>query len=60
MLFANAHASLLGGKAPIDPPSRVARLGYVSGEVSFSPAAAKNNVWVVAGVNRPFVTGDRM
>lgn len=53
-------AALLGcsGWAAADPPSRVARLGYISGAVSFSPAAEDD--WVQAGVNRPLGTGDRL
>jgi len=41
-----------------DPPSRVARLSYVGGEVSFSPAG--ENDWVAAYVNRPLIAGDRL
>lgn len=41
-----------------DPPSRVGRLGYVSGAVSFSPAGA--NDWVQASLNRPLGAGDRL
>ena len=44
--------------ASADPPSRVARLGYTSGAVSFSPAG--ENDWVLAAVNRPLTTGDRL
>ena len=32
-------ALAFGGLAMADPPSRVARLGYLSGAVSFSPRA---------------------
>lgn len=46
------------GWAAADPPSRVARLGYVSGAISFSPAG--ENDWVQASVNRPLTTGDRL
>src|SRR5882724_9720649 len=46
------------GLASADPPSRVARLGYVSGEVSFSPAGEDD--WVRATLNRPLTTGDRL
>ncbi len=35
-----------GGIAAADPPSRVARLGYMTGAVSFSPAG--ENDWVQA------------
>src|SRR5450759_2169894 len=41
-----------------EPPSRVARLGYISGTVSFSPAGQPE--WVQAAVNRPLTTGDRL
>jgi len=47
-----------GGLASADPPSRVARLGYMTGAVSFSPAG--ENDWVRASVNRPLTTGDRL
>lgn len=51
-------ACALSSWAHADPPSRVARLAYVSGAVSFSPAG--ENDWVRATVNRPLVTGDRL
>ena len=41
-----------------DPPSRVARLGYVAGPVSLSPAG--ENDWVEATINRPLTTSDRL
>jgi hypothetical protein len=44
--------------AGADPPTRVARLGYISGAVSFSPAG--ENDWVLATMNRPLITGDRL
>ena len=47
-----------GGWASADPPSRVARLGYLSGAVSFSPAGEDD--WVQATINRPLTTGDRL
>lgn len=46
------------GWASADPPSRVARLGYISGAVSFSPAG--ENDWLQATINRPLTTGDRL
>src|SRR3972149_2370621 len=46
------------GWAGADPPSRVARLGYTTGAVSFSPAG--ENDWVEATINRPLTTGDRL
>ncbi|PKO86758.1 MAG: hypothetical protein CVU18_13345, partial [Betaproteobacteria bacterium HGW-Betaproteobacteria-12] len=48
----------VGLPAAADPPSRVARLGYVAGSVSFSPAGADD--WVQAPMNRPLVNGDRL
>jgi len=39
-----------------DPPSRVARLNYSQGSVSFRPAGEDD--WVTAVPNRPMVTGD--
>jgi uncharacterized protein DUF6600/FecR-like protein len=41
-----------------DPPSRVARLQYMSGEVSVQPGGV--NDWVPAIVNRPLTTADRV
>jgi hypothetical protein len=41
-----------------DPPSRVARLSYTHGEVSFNPAGTDD--WVSAVVNRPLTTGDKL
>lgn len=41
-----------------DPPSRVARLGYASGSISFQPAGTDD--WVTAEVNRPVTTGDKL
>ena len=41
-----------------DPPIRVARMSYVAGTVSFSPAG--NDQWVDAHINRPVVAGDRL
>ena len=41
-----------------DPPSRVARLGYMEGSVSFQPAGEDD--WVQAVENRPMTTGDKL
>lgn len=41
-----------------DPPSRVARLSYVLGEVSMRPAGEAD--WVAAERNRPLTTGDTL
>ena len=41
-----------------DPPTRVARLGYMEGSVSFQPAGETD--WVEAVANRPMTTGDKL
>ena len=41
-----------------DPPSRVARLQYISGEVSLQPGGV--NDWVAGSLNRPLTTADRI
>jgi hypothetical protein len=41
-----------------DPPSRVARLSYIRGYVSFQPGGTDD--WVDATVNRPLTTGDQL
>ncbi|HEV2680779.1 MAG TPA: DUF6600 domain-containing protein, partial [Rhodanobacter sp.] len=41
-----------------DPPSRVARLSYIAGDLAFLPAGAKD--WSDASINRPLTTGDRL
>jgi FecR protein len=41
-----------------DPPSRVARLSYMAGDVGFLPSGAKD--WSAASVNRPLTRGDRL
>jgi hypothetical protein len=41
-----------------DPPSRVARLSYMHGNVSFNPSGTDD--WVTAVVNRPVTTGDKL
>ncbi|HEY0686040.1 MAG TPA: DUF6600 domain-containing protein [Steroidobacter sp.] len=42
----------------VDPPSRVARLGYVDGEVTIAPAGTEE--WAEAALNRPLTSGDRL
>jgi hypothetical protein len=57
--FATGVAVLgFGTWAIADPPSRVARVGYMTGTVSFSPAGEDD--WIQATVNRPLTTGDRL
>ena len=46
------------GYAADDPPTRVARLAYVAGEVSLAMAGGDN--WSVADRNRPLIAGDRL
>ena len=41
-----------------DPPSRVARLNYAQGSVSFQPGGEGD--WVTAVPNRPLTTGDNL
>ena len=41
-----------------DPPGRVARLNYMSGQVSIQPNGA--NDWVQGSVNRPLTSSDRV
>ncbi len=48
----NEHAAI------IDPPGRVARLSFVQGTVSLSPADAEG--WIDAPINRPLTSGDRI
>jgi len=42
----------------VDPPTRVARLNYVQGSVSFQPAGEQD--WIEADSNRPLTTGDNL
>ncbi len=53
-----SNAPTNAGQTQVDPPARVARLGYLSGNVSFTPAG--ENDWVQAQLNRPVVTGDKL
>jgi len=41
-----------------DPPTRVARLGYIEGSVTFQPAGVED--WVQSVPNRPMTTGDSL
>ena len=56
-VLAGAAMLLLSGAGMADPPTRVARLGFFSGPVSFSPAGEEE--WVLAIPNRPRITGDQ-
>ncbi len=51
LLFSSGH--LFGQQ---DPPSRVARLNYINGNVSMEPAGVDD--WAPADLNRPFTVGD--
>jgi hypothetical protein len=50
----SAYAQTDGG----DPPSRVARLDYLDGPVTYEPAGASE--WAYAVPNRPLTTGDQV
>ncbi len=52
LLAAGSFAAYAQG----DPPDRVARLNYISGNVSMEPAGIDQ--WAPADVNRPFTIGD--
>ncbi len=43
---------------PGDPPTRVARLNFLDGEVSFQPAGLED--WTAATINYPLTTGDHL
>ncbi|MGE5090021.1 MAG: DUF6600 domain-containing protein [Candidatus Levyibacteriota bacterium] len=65
LLIAVASLMCLGAFAQVpppsedgDPPMRVGRLAYFDGAVSYSPAG--DDQWVLAPLNRPVVTGDRL
>ena len=57
-LLLGFSALVWAGAASADPPTRVARLSFTTGAVSFSPAG--ENDWVLAAVNWPLITGDRL
>jgi hypothetical protein len=42
----------------VDPPSRVARIAYITGPVSFEPASIDG--WTGASLNYPMTTGDNL
>src|SRR5579864_4317246 len=55
VLFISALSAMSFGE---DPPTRAARLNYISGSVSVQPGGA--NDWVEAGINRTLTTSDRI
>jgi hypothetical protein len=57
-LIAFAFCAAFSLSASADPPSRVARLAYITGAVSFSPAG--ENDWLKAPINSPLTIGDRL
>ncbi|HZU29027.1 MAG TPA: DUF6600 domain-containing protein [Bryobacteraceae bacterium] len=56
LLLIAASAAVAFGQ--VDPPTRVARLNYISGSVSFQPAGMDE--WAPAAINRPMTTGDQI
>ncbi len=50
--------SVCAQSASVDPPDRVARIGFMSGNVSFQSAGASD--WAQASLNRPLGTGDKV
>ena len=59
LLVATAFlAALASLPALADPPTRAARISFVSGSASFSPAGSDE--WLQARINRPVWIGDRL
>jgi hypothetical protein len=61
LVFVLVCSALIAGTAHAeanDPPSRVARIAYLDGSVSFQPAGTQD--WVTAPLNRPLSTGDTL
>jgi hypothetical protein len=58
LLLAMAAAPVLAQAQPQDPPSRVARLSFKSGSVSFRPGTVED--WTEASLNYPLTTGDHL
>src|SRR5256886_7770884 len=48
----------LAGLSDQDPPSRVGRLSFLSGSVSFRPGSVDD--WATATINYPLTTGDHL
>jgi hypothetical protein len=58
VVFLAAFGLASVASAQSDPPGRVARLNYTSGQVSFRPASLED--WGVATINYPLTTGDHL
>jgi hypothetical protein len=58
VLLAMAAFSAFGQDQSQDPPSRVARLSYMSGTVSFRPGTVDE--WTAASLNYPLYNGDHL
>jgi hypothetical protein len=60
--YVSAFALVFGffvSSAWADPPNRVARVSYLSGNVSFQPAG-DDDQWAQVSLNRPLATGDKV
>ncbi len=53
-----AHAQAATSDNSVDPPSRVARLSWIAGDLGVLPAGARD--WSDASINRPLTTGDKL
>jgi hypothetical protein len=59
LVFASAISVPAASTADTDdPPTRVARLAYLEGSISFQPGGTDE--WVAAPLNRPITTGDKI
>ena len=57
-LFTLLVVSGIAAAQDADPPSRVARIAYITGPVSFEPASVDQ--WADASLNYPMTTGDNL
>ncbi|WEN16108.1 hypothetical protein PY254_05400 [Rhodanobacter sp. AS-Z3] len=57
-LFAGLVQAQSDADDSADPPTRVARLSYIGGDLGFLPAGAKD--WSDARINRPLTNGDKL
>lgn len=58
LLLISAIPSKVVAANEIDPPGSVARLSYLQGSISFQPAGTSD--WVMAAINRPITSGDKL